>query len=91
MSVLLIVVPKNNVGLVKTLLVIPSSILKQILLAFSPVFSPEHFAVGGAFMHKNDLWGLFNSGCGQLHMCKLNAEKQSKTKVSQRPAADFIW
>ena len=78
MSVLLIVVPKNNVGLVKTLLVIPSSILKQIFLAFSPVFSPELFAVGGAFMRKK---GLLNSGCGQLHMCEFNAEKQNKTKV----------
>ena len=88
MSVLLIVVPKNNVGLVKTLLVIPSSILKQIFLAFSPVFSPELFAVGGAFMRKK---GLLNSGCGQLHMCEFNAEKQNKTKVSQRSAAGFIW
>ena len=75
----------------KTLLVIPSSILKQILLAFSPVFSPELFAVGGAFMRKNDLWDLLNSGCGQLHMCEFNAEKQNKTKVSQRLVADFIW
>ena len=45
----------------------------------------------------NDLGGLVNNGCGQLlvsmHELQIhdscNAEKQSKTKVSQRPA-DFI-
>ena len=52
-------------------------------------FSPE-------FLHLciiNNLGGLANNGCGQLHVhcfACCNAEKKNKTKVSQKPA-DFIW
>ena len=41
----------------------------------------------------NNLGGLANNGCGQLHVhcfACCNAEKKNKTKVSQKPA-DFIW
>ena len=48
------------------------------------------FAIGGALCIINDLWVWSTMGVVNYMCVSCNTEKQSKTKVSQRPA-DFIW
>ena len=55
--------------------------------------SRQNFAIGGTLCIINNLGGLVNNGCGQLHVRELQVARQgrkAKQKVSQKPA-EFIW